>query len=200
MKLMIIGASGHGKVVADIAEKNGYDEIEFYDDNPILKCCGKWPIVGSLEKLDDDTKFPLFVAIGNSEIRKRIMEKYVDRNIVTLIHPNAVIAEDVTIGKGTVVIAGAVINASARIGDGCIINTCSSVGHDCTLKDYAHVAPGAHICGASEIGNESWIGAGSTVINNVNICDHCMLGAGTVVVTDITESGTYVGVPAKKIK
>lgn len=200
MKLMIIGASGHGKVVADIAEKSGYDEIEFYDDDNSLSCCGKWPVVGSSRELDSDKTCPLFVAIGNSTIRKKIMDKYADRNIVTLIHPNAVIAEDVTIGKGTVVIGGTVINSSVSIGKGCIINTSSSIGHDCILGEYVHTAPGSHICGTVDVGDETWIGAGATVINNVNICGHCMIGAGTVVVNNIEVSGTYVGVPARIIK
>ena len=80
---------------------------------------------------------------------------------------------------------------------GCIINTASSVDHDCVLSDFVHVAVGAHLCGTVTIGNATWIGAGATVSNNVNICGECTIGAGAVVVKDIIEPGTYIGVPAK---
>ena len=85
----------------------------------------------------------------------------------------------------------------AKIGQGCIINTASSVDHDCVLGDFVHVAVGAHLCGTVTIGNATWIGAGATVSNNVNICGECTIGAGAVVVKDITEPGTYIGVPAR---
>lgn len=200
MKLMIIGASGHGKVVADIAEKNGYDEIEFYDDDKSRTHCGKWPVVGSTEDISSVHKDNVFVAIGNSKTRREIMEKFSDWNVVTLIHPNATIAEDVSVGKGTVIMAGTVVGANAKVGKGCIINTCSSLDHDCTLGEYSHLAPGSHVCGTTEMGDETWVGAGSTVINNLHICANCMIGAGAVVTENIDVSGTYVGVPARLIK
>ena len=96
--------------------------------------------------------------------------------------------------------AGAVINPGTRLGKGCIINTCSSVDHDCVVSDYAHIAVGAHLCGTVAIGEGTWIGAGATVVNNVSICSDCMIGAGTVVIKNIEISGTYIGVPAKRIK
>lgn len=200
-QLVIIGASGHGKVVADLAKKNGYETICFLDDNPSVKECGGYPVIGcsqDIEKYDCD----MFVAIGNTMVRKRIMEQLETKgkNIPTLIHPNAVIGENVHIGKGTVVTAGVVINPCVTIGKGCIINTCSSVDHDCQIGDYVHIAVGAHIAGTVSIGMETWIGAGATVSNNLRICNECMVGAGTVVVKNIEESGTYVGVPAKRIK
>ena len=200
MKLAIIGASGHGKVVADIAEKNGYDDIEFFDDNQSLTHCGKWPVVGSVSEVLNGRNESLFVAVGNSEIRKKIMDMYECEKIISLIHPKAVIAEDVTVGRGTVIMAGTVINAGTKIGKGCIINTCSSVDHDCILENYVHIAPGGHMCGSVVIGDGTWIGAGATIINNISICNNCMIGAGAVVTRDITASGTYVGVPMRMIK
>ena len=95
--------------------------------------------------------------------------------------------------------AGAVINPGVRIGKGCIINTCSSMDHDCVVGDYVHIAVGSHLCGTVSVGDGTWIGAGATVSNNVSICSDCMIGAGAVVIKDIKESGTYVGVPAKRI-
>ena len=96
--------------------------------------------------------------------------------------------------------AGAVINPGTHIGKGCIINTCSSVDHDCIVGDYVHIAVGSHLCGTVIVGDGTWIGAGATVSNNVSICTNCIIGAGAVVVNDIKECGTYVGVPARRIK
>lgn len=193
MKLTIIGASGHGKVVADIARLNGYDAIEFLDDDPSISTCGEYPVVGRTDKTIDGD---VFVAIGNADIRERLSR---DRNLITLIHPKAVIADGVEIGEGTVVMAGVVINAGARIGKGCIINTASSIDHDCSIGDFCHISVGAHLCGTVVVGNKTWIGAGATVINNVNICGRCMIGAGAVVIKDIKIQGTYVGAPVKMI-
>lgn len=195
-RLNIIGASGHGKVVADIARLNGYSDIVFWDDNSDVKECLGFPVTGtSLEATEGD----VFVAIGNCEIRKRLMEYYNDRVQPILIHPNAVVADSATLEKGTVVMAGAVINPDAKIGKGCIINTCSSVDHDCIIHEYVHIAVGAHICGTVSIDELTWIGAGATVINNVSICESCMIGAGAVVVSNIERKGTYIGVPARTI-
>lgn len=193
MKLTIIGASGHGRVVADIARLNGYSVIEFLDDDETLHFCGDYPVVGNTkQKIDGNA----FIAIGNATIRKRLSK---GRTVVTLIHPDAVIAEGVKIGEGSVVMAGAVINPGASIGKGCIVNTCSSIDHDCRVGDYVHVSVGAHLCGTVSVGNSTWIGAGTTVSNNISICDDCMIGAGAVVVKNIEEKGTYVGVPAKRM-
>lgn len=198
-KLIIIGASGQGKVVADIAIRNGYDEICFLDDDDNLTECGGYPVIGkssTYTEYDSD----IFVAIGDSRVREKITKQLEDsnKNIPILIHPNATVASDVTIGRGTVVAAGAVINPGTVIGKGCIINTCSSVDHDCRIGDYVHIAVGSHITGMVNIGNGTWIGAGATVINNVDICENCMIGAGAVVINNIYEIGTYIGIPARR--
>lgn len=197
-RLAIIGASGHGRVVADIARRNDYKEIVFLDDDDSIHECGGYPVIGkSFEAgmIDAD----VIIGIGNTVVRKQIQESTPDEKLVTLIHPDAVVAEDAVIGKGTVVMAGAVINPGVRIGKGCIINTCSSVDHDCVVGDYVHIAVGSHLCGTVTVENGTWIGAGATVSNNVYICSDCMIGAGAVIVNDIRESGTYVGVPVRKI-
>lgn len=199
--ILIIGASGHGKVVADIAKKNGYEKIYFLDDNPSLSECGGYPVLGNSSKyLDFDCD--IFVAIGNTGIRKHIQENVEKegKSIATLIHPNAVIGENVRIGAGTVVMAGAVINPCAVIGKGCIINTCASVDHDCILEDYVHVSVGAHLAGTVHVGASTWIGVGAVVSNNINVTAGCMIGAGAVVVREIENKGTYVGVPAKCLR
>lgn len=196
-KLVIIGASGHGKVITDIAVKNGYEDIVFLDDDESVKECAGFPVIGKTSEangMDGDK----IVAIGSPKVRERIQEEL--SGVITLIHPDAVISRRVEIGVGTVIMAGAVINTDAVIGKGCIINTGASVDHDCILGDYVHVSVGAHLSGTVDVGNGTWIGAGATVSNNVNICGDCMIGAGTVVIKDIDKPGTYIGVPAKRAK
>lgn len=193
-RLIIIGASGHGKVIADIAVKNGYEDIVFLDDDESIKECAGFPVVGRTQDakaLEGDK----IVAIGNAEIREKIQKEI---ETITLIHPDAVIGRRVSLGKGTVVMAGAIINSDTVIGDGCIINTAASVDHDCVVGDYSHIAVGAHLCGTVHIGRSTWIGAGATVSNNIDICSTCVIGAGAVVTKDISIAGTYIGVPAKK--
>ncbi len=198
-KLVIIGASGHGKVIADIAVKVGYEEIRFFDDNPAKKECGGFPVVGTSRKSVGYMECDFIVGIGNAHIRKRIQEQLESEglHITTLIHPSAVVADSAVIQSGTVVMAGVVINPGAKIGKGCIVNTCSSVDHDCMISDYVHVSVGAHVAGMVHIGAHTWIGAGATVSNNISICGDCMIGAGAVVVKDIERKGTYKGVPAR---
>ena len=198
-ELIIIGASGHGKVVADIAKKNDYNSICFLDDNSSVSECDGYKVIG---KTSDFVNYDcdMFVAIGNAEIRQKIQQQLMAANkkIATLIHPQAVIGENVLIGLGTVVMAGAVINPSSTIGDGCIINTCASVDHDNCIGDFSHVSVGTHLAGTVTVGSNTWIGVGAVVSNNISICQNCMIGAGAVVVKNIEEEGTYIGVPAKR--
>ena len=197
-KLIIIGASGHGKVISDIARLNGYEEIEFFDDDINLHDCNGWSVKGTVNQASE-TQGDLFVAIGNAELRERIMNRFAGRHFPVLIHPSAVVAHGVNIGEGSAVMAGAVINSGARVGKGCIINTSSSVDHDCVVGDYTHISVGAHLGGTVTVGSRTWIAIGVSVINNIDICDGCMVGAGSVVVKSIEKPGTYVGVPAKLI-
>lgn len=148
MKLTIIGASGHGKVVAEIASLCGYTEIEFLDDTESLNSCGSYPVVGKTDEAME-TDNDIFVAIGNGTVRKKLMEKLYNKNFPILIHPSAIVSSDTKIGSGTVVMAGAVINPGVTIGKGCIINTCASVDHDCVIGDYVHISVGGAPCGNS---------------------------------------------------
>ena len=196
-KITILGASGHGRVIADIAKKSGYEIIEFLDDDEKKTHCGQYPVVGRIDQLEP-IENDLFVAIGNAVTRKKIMEKHRACSMPVLVHPDAILAEEVLIGKGTVIMAGVVVNPGATIGEGCIINTCSSIDHDCIVGNYVHIAVGAHLCGTVEVGDTTWIGAGSIVSNNVTICSGCTIGAGALVIKNISEEGTYIGVPCKK--
>ena len=196
-RLLIIGASGHGKVVADIAILNGYNEIVFLDNNPTISECAGFRVIGT-DSVAAELAGDLFVAIGDGKTRKHLMDANSNRHFPILVHPDAVIAKNTVIGAGTVIMAGTVINPGVKIGRGCIVNTCSSVDHDCAIGDFVHIAVGSHLSGTVKVGNETWIGVGATVSNNVNICGRCIIGAGAVVIKDIEEKGTYIGVPAKK--
>lgn len=202
-RLIIIGAGGHGKVIADIALKNNqYDEICFLDDIKASKKCMDFDVIGKVNDvysyLND---YDIFVAIGDSDIREKLIKDLKQQGAVipTLVHPNAVIAKNVSIGLGTVVMAGAIINPDTSIGEGCIINTSASIDHDCVIKDYVHISVGAHLAGNILVNEHTWIGIGACVRNNTAISERVMIGAGAVVVNNIEEKGTYIGVPAKKI-
>ena len=199
-RLIILGASGHGKVAADIAIRSGYEEILFLDDNPEARECLGWPVVGRVSEADG-YQGDFFVAIGNPTVRERIQNKLEGqgKNLALLIHPSAILGIGVTIGKGSILMAGVVVNPCAEIGKGCILNTTASVDHDCKVGDYVHVSVGAHIAGTVTIGAKTWIGVGAAVKNNVTIAQNCMIGAGATVVRSITEAGTYIGTPARKI-
>lgn len=195
-KLVVIGAGGHGKVVADIAKACEYEEIIFLDDSDTTCAIGKVCDYGHYME-----EYGFIVAIGNSKVREKLQNKLLENGcqIVTLIHPNAIVGSNVSIGIGTVVMAGTVINTGTKIGNGVIVNTSSSVDHDNVVRDYCHISVGAHLAGTVSIGKHTWIGAGAIVSNNISICEECMIGAGAVVVKNIEDRGTYIGVPARKI-
>ncbi len=196
-RLIIVGAGGHGKVVSDIAARNGYSDICFVDDKAVGDCMG-YPIIGKCDQLDafNDGKTEFVIAVGDNSTRKHIAESY-DLNWATLIHPSAQIGSHVTIGEGTVVMANSVINTCASVGIHCIVNSGAIVEHDNTLGDYVHISPRVALGGTVTVGNETHIGIGATVKNNLEICENCTIGAGAMVVKNINKSATYIGVPAK---
>lgn len=202
-KLIIIGASGHGKVCADIASKmNKWDEIVFLDDNEKLESVMGFKVIGSSNQIKKYIgTHDFFVGVGNNSIRESIQEDLIRQNakIATLIHPNAIIGLDVEIGRGTCLMAGVVINCSTTIKQGVIINTGTTVDHDCLIEDYVHLSPGVNVAGSVSVGKKSWFGVGSSIINNILVCDNCIIGAGGVVVNDIGIKGKYIGIPARRI-
>lgn len=203
--VVIIGASGHGKVIADIIIKCGDSIVGYLDDNEGLgESFNGYPVLGKIEKFVDYVQYPFVVAIGHAGIRERIVNEMNEAGSIcwyTAIHPTAVIAKKgVAIGEGTVVMATAVINPGARIGKHCIINTAAVVEHDNIIEDFAHISVGAKLAGTVTVGKASWIGIGAVISNNISICSDCVLGAGAVVVKDIKERGIYMGVPAKNVK
>ena len=202
-KLLIIGAGGHGRVAADIAIKmKRWKKITFLDDDQNLLFSMGIKVIGITNDVFKYTRnHDIFVAIGNSKTREKIQNslEHKGANIPILIHPNAIIGEKVEIGTGTVVMAGTVINCCSKIGKGCIINTGVTIDHDNIIENFVHLSPGVHTAGTVQIGKGSWIGIGAVISNNLNIISECVVGAGAVVVKNITETGFYVGVPAKKV-
>lgn len=197
-RLIIIGAGGHGKSIADNALKNGYQNICFVDDNATGEVIG-FPVVGPVHIIEslNDGNTDFIIGIGSNAIRKAISETY-HVNWVSIVHPSAQIAFNAKIGKGTVVMANAVINVCSKVGEHCIINTGAVVEHDNVIEDYVHISPSAALGGTVRVGAHTQIGIGAAVKNNMDICPDCIIGAGSVVVKNITESGTYVGVPIRK--
>jgi len=202
-KLLIIGASGHGKVIADMARQiNHWKDISFADDALAGQSVMGFKVIGITEdafSLID--QYDMIVGIGKNSTRKQLQDRLeaAGASIPTLIHPNAVIGAEVEIGVGSVVMAGAVINCSSRIGKGCIINTGATVDHDNVIDDYVHISPGVHISGTVHIGMLTWLGVGSVISNNLKITSNCIIGAGAVVIRDLVHPGTYVGVPARRV-
>lgn len=194
-KLRIIGAGGHGKVVADAAEACGYRPIEFLDrDWPARDWNGRWPIVGKPEHTEN---IPVFCAIGNNAVRSRMLESHQLLGSPVLVHPGATVSPSVHLGPGCFVAAGAVINADAEIGAGVILNTGCSVDHDCIVGDFAHVSPGARLAGGVTVGPRSWIGMGAAIRENIAIGEDVLVAAGAVVVRNITGGTRVRGVPAQ---
>ncbi|QZA78321.1 acetyltransferase [Deefgea tanakiae] len=201
-RLAILGASGHGKVIADAALLSGWDEVIFYDDAwPEKEMNGRWPIVGNtaallMRILPFDG---VVVGIGNNKIRLEKTQQLalLDLPVVTIVHPSAVISPFSMIGYGSVVLANSVVQVDTSVGVAALINTSSTVDHDCVLADGVHICPGAHLAGGVHVGEKSWIGIGSSIKQLVNIGANVMIGAGAVVVTDIVDSVTVAGVPAR---
>lgn len=199
-KVIIIGAGGHGKVVADIVIRSGDIVVGFLDDRVVGDVAGI-PVLGKLSDWVEYSDWEFVVAVGNAAAREEIVGKMVGAKWYTAVHPDAVVSElDTAIGEGSVVMAKAAVNPGAKIGSHCIINTAAVVEHDNVIEDFAHISVGAKLAGTVRIGKGSWVGIGAVVSNNLSVCASCMIGAGAVVVKDIDEPGVYVGVPAKKIK
>ena len=202
-KLAIVGASGHGKVIADIAEQLGFI-VNFYDDAyPSKTHIEHWAIRGTCADLIalNNTSTALndvVVAIGNNDIRQQKIQllKQNGFNLITLIAPTALISQYATIMQGSVVFEGSVINAFAKVGVGCIINTAAIVEHDCIIDDFTHICPNVALAGGVTVGRKSWVGIGSQVKQLVIIGDNCLIGAGSTVLKNIPDNVTAFGSPA----
>lgn len=195
--MILYGAGGHGKVIADIIRQSDGEEVLFVDQNPSAQVQG-YSVINSLSA--DRLSEPVIVAIGNNSIRKKVVSN-LSANYAKAIHPTSCIAlTKVEIGVGTVIMAGAVVNPFTYIGAHCIINTNSSIDHDCVIGDFAHISPGVTLCGGVSVGEGSHIGAGAVVIPNVKIGNWVVIGAGSTVIENVPDYAFAVGSPAKIIK
>lgn len=202
--LAILGASGHGKVLADIAESCGWKSIVFFDDAwPGLQDNVHWPVAGDTDSLLAQlTQFDgVIVGIGNNILRQLKMQVLHDAGakIVSLVHPGATVSRYASLGKGSVVMAGVVINVDVVTGQGVILNTGCSIDHDTILGDFVHISPGARLAGSVQIGDLSWIGMGASVRQLVHIGAKVTVGAGAAVVSHVLDGLTVVGVPARAL-
>ena len=205
-KIVIWGASGHAKVVADIIRLRAQHEIVGFLDsvNPRRQdeSFSGGRILGGQEQLmplrERGVEWLIF-GFGNCEARLKLAEvaKSMGFLLATAVHPGAIIAADATVCPGVVVAAGAVINACSLIGENTIINTSSSVDHDCSIGESAHICPGAHLAGQVTVGRGTWVGIGATVIDHVIIGSGSLIGAGAVVVNDIPDHVVAYGNPAR---
>lgn len=196
----MIGAGGHGRVVAESATAAGWDAV-FYDDHMTGLIDGR--LVGG--KADDVSAAQCdgaIVAIGNNRVRLEWIARLRTAGVklATIMHHSALVSSSAVLGEGTFLAAGAIVGTGAVLGAGCIINTGASVDHDCTLGDGVHLSPGVHLSGLVTIGTASWLGTGSSVRNKIRIGRDVMVGVGGSVVRDVEDSQTVVGVPARPLE
>lgn len=202
MHLAVLGASGHGKVIADAAEQLGWQNVTFFDDAwPGVGANGPWSVQGDTEallaRLSDFEG--VVVGIGNNRIRE---EKHSElaragANLVPIVHPAAVVSPHASIGVGTVVFANAVVNPCAVVGAGVIVNTGAVVEHDCVIGDFSHISPNAVLAGGVKLGQKVWVGACASVKQLTSIGQASIVGMGAVVIKDVESGVTAMGNPAR---
>jgi sugar O-acyltransferase (sialic acid O-acetyltransferase NeuD family) len=203
--LLILGAGGHGRVVAEAAADEGrWTEIAFLDDAfPEISSPPAWPVVGRLAELEAraGAHDACVVAFGDARARLTSIERAVAAglDVPALVHPRATVSNYAVLSMGCVVLAGAVINYGASVAAGCIVNTAASVDHDCVLDAGVHVCPGAHLAGCVSIGARTWFGIGAVAKQRVRIGADVIVGAGAVVVADVRDAVTVVGIPAREV-
>jgi len=207
--IVVIGGGGHAKVIVSLLKKRGDYRIVGYTDRENrgavlgIPWIGGDEVLGELIRQDPSCSAVIGVGtVGRGDTRKKLKARLeaLGFHLPVLVSSDAVVSEVVYIDKATVVFNGAVINSGTIIGECAILNTQSTVDHDCVIGSYVHIAPGATLSGQVKLGDEVFVGAGATVIHGISICPNCVIGAGAVVIEDCMTPGTYVGVPARKIK
>jgi sugar O-acyltransferase (sialic acid O-acetyltransferase NeuD family) len=199
--ILIIGAGGHGKVVADILLSGGSQVLGFLDDDPATWYTLRLglPVLGPI---DDYVRFApdgLALGIGSNAARQQIIARMPEAESLwrNAIHQSAIISPSAQIGRAVVIAAGAIVNPDAVIGDYAIVNTGATVDHDCVIGDYAHIAPGAHLSGGVRVGRGALVGVGAAVAPGCSIGNRSVVGAGAAVVRNVPDGVTAKGVPAR---
>ncbi len=193
----IYGASGHAKVVLDIAKSINLAVAGVYDDNVDLQQLAGFPIQQPQKGVKISN---VIITVGDNAIRKTIAQGKDLTLAACLVHPSAQVGGAVLIGEGTVVMPNVVINNSAKIGKNCILNTSSVIEHDCELGDFVHLSPNATLAGGVSVGEGTHIGSSAVVIPCVKIGKWAVVGAGAVILKDIPDYTVVVGNPGKIIK
>lgn len=202
--LAIYGFGGNGSVIADAAELFGWTNIRIYDERKIEFSRQKsWMYCGGFTELIEQSNLydGYIIGLGDNKMRMaKIWESQsIEKPLVSIIHPSAVVSQYATIGPGCVAYACAVVNINAHLGIGCIISTGATVDHDCQLGDGVHISPGANLAGNVTVGSNSWVGIGAAVKQGITIGENAIVGAGAVVIRDVKPNTTVVGVPAREI-
>ncbi len=208
MDCVIIGAGGHGRVVLDIMQHEGRHEVVgFLDSNPDLhgRLMDGVEVLGPIQRLaglKEQGVRGAIVAVGHNGTRRSFGEQVqrLGHELVSAIHPSANIASNVSIGRGVVVAAGALVCAHCQIGDGVILNTGCLVDHETMIGTACHLCPGVKIAGRVTIESGAFVGIGATVIQHVRVGHDSVIGAGAVVLKDVPPMSTVVGLPAREIK
>ncbi|MCH8878862.1 MAG: acetyltransferase [Planctomycetes bacterium] len=208
MDCVIIGAGGHGRVVLDIMQHEGRHEVVgFLDSNPDLhgRLMDGVEVLGPIQRLaglKEQGVLGAIVAVGHNGTRRSFGEQVqrLGHELVSAIHPSANIASNVSLGRGVVVAAGALVCAHCQIGDGVILNTGCLVDHETMIGTACHLCPGVKIAGRVTIESGAFVGIGATVIQHVRVGHDSVIGAGAVVLKDVPPMSTVVGLPAREIK
>ena len=201
LPIVIFGCGGHGRVVADTLKVACAPLAGFLDDRPPASFISEIPLLGDRGRLVEPEflkNYEILIAIGEARLRRQLALLVLNRGgrLARAIHPSAVIASDVFIGEGTVIMAGAVINTGSRIGRFVIINTGATVDHDNLIEDGVHISPGCHLAGNVTCRADAFIGTGASIIPRTQIGARAVIGAGAAVISDVPSDALAVGCPA----
>lgn len=192
-KLVLYGAGGHAKVIAELAELNSYTELVFFEDQPTKNQIWNYSVESKINSKDK-----CVLAVGNNIVRLKLAS-ILKNEFVTLIHPKTQISKRAFVGEGSVIMAGVTINTDVKIGKHCIVNTNASIDHDCIIEDFVHLSPNVALAGTVSVGEGTHIGIGACVIQGIKIGRWCTIGAGAVIIRDVPDASVVVGNPGKII-